>query len=222
MDTKDQYEWMTLQTFASEIEAEPLLSLLKENQLTYQIIEDAHQGGDSLNLELQNRGITVFHVQVFPKDLERAGRILELSAGKEVQEIEDDDYISAFSNDELLEILKQPDEWNKVDYQLALKFMRERGHAIDDAQLSQWMKERIAQLEKPDIASAPMMIAGYLFAVVGGIIGLLIGMQLVFFRKRLPDGRKVQTYSEKDRNQGRIMMAISVIAMAAITVLFTR
>lgn len=215
-------DWMILQTFASAEEAEPLLSLLRENQLSYQIVEDAHQAGDSLNLEFQNRGISAFHVQVMPKDADRAGRILELAAGREVQEIEDDDYISAFSEEELLEILKRPDEWNKVDYQLAVKFLRQRGHTIDNTQLNQWMRERIAELEKPDMPSTAMLFAGYFFSVAGGLIGFLIGTQLLFFRKRLPDGRKVLIYAEKDRNHGRAMMAVSVIAMAALTVAFLK
>lgn len=209
-------EWVTLQTFASLEEAEPLISLLKENQLSYQIVEDVHQLGDSLNLELQNRGITAFHIQVFPADIDRAGRILELSAGKEVQEIEDDDYISSFSDDELIEILKKPDEWNKVDFQLALKFLRERGQTIEDEKLVQWRNERLQQLEIPDVPSNAMLAAGYAFSILGGLIGLLIGIQLLLFRKRLPDGRKVFMYASQHRNHGRAMVILSMIDMALI------
>ncbi len=213
----EELAWIDLATFPDRESTEDLLDLLKENQITFQVIEDPHQMGDSLNLELQNRGPTALHIQVMAKDAERAQRILALSAGKEVNEVEDDDYLSGFSDHDLLDVLHKPDEWNQVDYQLAIKFLKARGIAIEEAQLHQWAAERLKELEKPDVASSSMITGGYIFALAGGLIGFLIGLQLATFSKRLPNGHKVPMYGDKDRRQGFLMIGISLFAMAGIS-----
>ncbi|HSQ42668.1 MAG TPA: hypothetical protein VLM37_10350 [Fibrobacteraceae bacterium] len=214
-------EWMTLQTYASAEEAQPLMELLRENQLTYQLVEDAHKTGDSLNLQLENRGISAFHVQVLSKDIDRASRILDLSAGKLVQEIEEDDYISKFSEEELLEILHKPDEWNQTDVQLALKFLRERGHEIPDDQVKEWFLQRLHDLERPEPPSTALLLLGYGFSLLGGIIGCMIAVQLLLSRKRLPDGRKILIYSSSARLHGRIMLGLSIMDMAGLVAYFS-
>ena len=216
MKTEDTLEWVDLQTFASLEDAADLIDLLKENDMTYNVVEDAHKSGDGLNLEFMNHGISTIHVQVMPKDMPNASRLLELAAGNQVAEVEEDDYISGFSDAELLEVLHKPDEWNRTDVQLALKFLNQRGHGIDEATLQRWLQERLAELEKPELASASLRNAGYALALLGGLIGFLISFQLAYFTKRLPDGRKVPLYGPADRAHGRRIMGISLAVMAVI------
>lgn len=209
----EEFEWIDLQTYASEEEAEPLVSLIQENNITYNIIKDEHQSGDSLNLEFQNRGISTIHVQVLPRDLEHAKVILDIAAGKAVDDLQDDDYISQFADEDLLQILHTADEWSQSDVHLALKFLHQRGHQITEENIKVWAQERLVQLAEPSKPSATMLAAGYLFSIAGGLIGLLIGIQLAYFQKRLPDGNKVAMYAPEHRKQGIAMIAISILAM---------
>lgn len=207
-------DWIHLQTYASQEEAAPLLALLSENGISYDLVQDVHQPGDGLNFDLENRGPDVVHVQVFPKDLERAQRVLEVLAGEVQSELEDSDYLNSFSDAELFDVLKNFDEWNQVDYVLAARLLVQRGHALDDAQLTMWRSERMRVLETPQKAGASYLTGAYVMAVLGGVFGLFMGLQLRTHVKRLPDGRKVHGYTEADRAQGTVIMAISLITLA--------
>jgi len=209
-------EWTDLQTYATMEEAASLLELLRENNLNYNVVEDAHQSGDSLNLGFVNHGISTVHVQVMPHDMPTASRILDLLAGKEMDQVDDDDYISKFSNTELLEVLKQPDEWSRSDVQLAFKFLNERGHKVTEEDVNRWMQERLVTMAKPDTAGRGLLLAGYGLALFGGIFGLIIGLQLATFHKRLPDGNKPPMYIPSDRLHGRIIAALSIPVMFGI------
>lgn len=51
--------------------------------------------------------------------------------------------------------------------------------------------------------------AGYVFAVLGGLIGIAIGGHLWRTQTKLPDGRRVPRYDAATRRQGLIILAIS-------------
>jgi hypothetical protein len=215
-----EFEWIDLATFATEEEADALLALLKENNMTYNVAVDQHQMGDSLNLEIQNRGITAVHVQVLPRDKANGDKLVEIMAGKEVQAIEEDDYLSKFSDEELLDVLKKPDEWNRTDYQLALKFLRERGQEITDEHLQALATARITELSQPNPMSSSMITLGYLLCLLGGIVGIMVGIQLYSSNKRLPDGRKTYAYSPQVRSHGARILALgSVMLLVTIWVI---
>jgi len=217
-----EFEWIDLATFATEEEADELVALLKENNLTYNVAIDQHQMGDSLNLEMQNRGMTAVHVQVLPRDKANGDKLVEIFAGKEVQAIEDDDYLSKFTDEELIEVLKNPDEWNRTDYQLALKFLRERKHDISDEQLQTWANERITVLSQPNSMSSSMIGLGYLLCLMGGIVGIMVGIQLYGSTKRLPNGQKAFAYTPQVRTHGARILGLGCVMLVATVVLITQ
>lgn len=72
-------------------------------------------------------------------------------------------------------------------------------------------KQRLQELEKPDENQRPWIIAGYIFALLGGFLGIIIGYFLWTSKKTLPDGRKVYSYNQKDRMQGKYIFFIALI-----------
>jgi hypothetical protein len=209
-------EWAELQTYANMDEAAPLLALLSKNGLTYNTLADEHQSGDGLNFDLENRGPGVVHVLVLPDDMERAQRVLALLASEVQDQLEDSDYLAAFTDEELYEVLKKFDEWNQVDYVLAARLLVQRGHQLDNEQLTLWRKIRMQELETPEKASSSFLFGAYLMAILGGVFGLFMGLQLRTHVKRLPDGRKVYGYTAGDRSQSTIIIALSLCSMAVL------
>lgn len=212
-------EWMELAVFSSYEDAAQLLSLLSENSITYNTLVDEHRPGDGLNLDLENRGPEMVHVQVLPQDADRAQRALAVLAGEVQSAMEEGDYLAGFSDEELFEVLHKFDEWNQIDYVLAARLLTERGHALDDNQLKEWRAQRMQMLEQPEKASSGYLMAAYAMSFLGGVFGLLMGLQLRTHVKRLPDGRKVHGYTESDRQHGLVQIAISLLAIAATAVL---
>jgi len=206
-------EWVELQTYASLDEASPLLELLSENHLTYNTVTDEHRAGDGLNFDLENRGPGVVHVLVMPRDLDQAQRVLQVLAGEVQSEIEEGDYLASFSDEELYDVLRKFDEWNQIDYVLAARLLAQRGHQLNEDTLRQWRAERMCELEKPEKASPGFLAGTFVMALLGGIFGFLMGLQLYTHVKRLPDGRKVHGYSESDRRHGVMAMGLALVVM---------
>ncbi|MBL4745664.1 MAG: hypothetical protein JKY08_04790 [Flavobacteriaceae bacterium] len=118
-------------------------------------------------------------------------------------------YLLQFTNEELYEILLKSDEWGDFDYSLAQKILIQRGKSIDHELLAALKKERIKDLSKPEENQKPWIIAGYIFAILGGFLGLIIGYSLMTSKKTLPDGQRINSYAEKDRKQGKYILIIS-------------
>ena len=62
-------------------------------------------------------------------------------------------------------------------------------------------------------ANMGMIIAGYFFAVLGGLIGLAIGASIRNSKVALASGEKVHKYDASSRTHGQTIMIISIVSM---------
>ena len=97
---------------------------------------------------------------------------------------------------------------------LARKILAERGKVVSDEAISAIHEERIEELKSPEPPQTSWIIIGYLFALLGGVLGIFIGWHLMTYKKTLPDGERVYDYTERDRKQGRIIFYLAVIVTA--------
>nr|WP_321243834.1 hypothetical protein [uncultured Psychroserpens sp.] len=156
---------------------------------------------------LQNQ----IEVRIKQNDFKKAEQILEKNAENLINEIHKDYYLFEFTDDELYEILIKSDEWNSFDYTLAQKILKERGKSVDDTLLNTLKKERLEDLARPEENQEAWIIIGYVFAFIGGLLGLIIGYFLWTSTKTLPNGQKVYSYSSKDRKHGKYIFYIGLI-----------
>ena len=63
-------------------------------------------------------------------------------------------------------------------------------------------------------AGVGLLIAGYIFSALGGLIGLAIGAHIRNARDSSPEGSKVHRYDEPSRRHGIAMMVTSLVMMA--------
>lgn len=147
-------------------------------------------------------------------DLGRARQLMESLAEEEVVEGEiTGHYLDSFSVEELWEVVQRPDEWNPVDVALAKKMLKEKGEEASEEKIAEARKARIHELAQPDAASGYLIASGYLFAFLGGIIGIFIALQLLRSTKVLPNGQKVYYYPEINRRDGLIMLVIGLVML---------
>ncbi len=128
-----------------------------------------------------------------------------------INNVDDDYYLLSFTDDELYDILVKSDEWSEFDYSLSKKLLKERGKSVDDELLKSLKLKRIKELAKPEGNQKGWIIAGYIFAFLGGFLGLIIGYFLWTSKKTLPNGQKVFSYYPKDRRNGKYIFYISLI-----------
>ncbi len=154
-----------------------------------------------------------YEIKINLSDFEKAEAILEKEAENILDKIDKDYYLLSFTNEELYEVLLNSDEWNIFDYKLAQKILKNRGKTIDPEMLATLKKERLKILSKPDENQKPWIIAGYLFSILGGGIGILIGYSLWTSKKTLPNGERIYSYKIEDRNHGKTILIIGLIIL---------
>ena len=144
-------------------------------------------------------------------DFNKAEAILEKNVEDLITQIDKDYYLFEFSDDELYDILVKSDEWSAFDYTLAQKLLKNRGKPVDEVLVNALKSERLKELSEPEGNQKYWIIAGYVFAVLGGFLGLLIGYLIWTSKKTLPNGERVYSHYEKDRKHGKYIFYIGLI-----------
>jgi ATP-dependent Zn protease len=124
-----------------------------------------------------------------------------------------------FTDQELYDILAKPDEWSAFDYQLSQRILKERGKEIDKDFLNSLRKTRIEDLAKPEEKQTNNVWVGYLFSLLGGLIGIAIGWNMMSSKKKLPNGEEIFSYQENDRKHGKRIMILGIVMLIILTFL---
>ncbi|GGF01800.1 DUF2007 domain-containing protein [Flavobacterium limi] len=187
-----------------------LESLLNKNNIATEIADNIPPVDSSFSgSTLQNQ----YEIKIALTDFEKAEKILDENAENLIDEVDKDHYLFSFTDDELYEILLKADEWNEFDYKLAQKILIQRGKSVDTELLKALKKQRIELLAKPEENQKSWIMAGYIFAILGGLLGIFIGYSLWTSKKSLPNGQKVYSYNEKDRAHGKNIFYIGLIML---------
>ncbi len=189
--------------------ATPILEMLKQYHLPIRVIQNRATFDGVLGVEHPER----VELQIQLNHFEKAREIIENEMILPVYATQKDYYLFNFSDDELYEVLLKSDEWGEFDYVLAKKILQDRGRTIDEDFLEVHQKQRLKDLAQPDTSSSTFVPAGYIFALLGGFLGILIGWMLWTQTKILPNGHRIPMYSEEDRRHGKIIFGIGIVIL---------
>lgn len=123
-----------------------------------------------------------------------------------------DHYLLTSTDEELVEILAHPSNWCGFDVAHARRLVMQRG--IDFKKVDEKKAEHVQQLRRGRRASRKLIVFGWVFSVLGGLIGLGIAWSLVSMKEKTPYG-EFFTYDERSRAIGRTMLKVAA-AMTAI------
>ena len=211
-------ELFTFQKFHEPEVANDIAEKLKGAGIFYKIENDDKMFDPTFARNpLQNET----RIKLRPEDFEKADGVLAEYYNAYANNVDRDYYLFSFTNRELEEILIKPDEWGKLDYQLAQKILTERGETFDITELNYLKTKRLEELARPEKSPDVLIIAGYLFAIAGGIIGIIIGFLLTGSRKTLPNGENIFIYRPADRDHGKLILFIG-FAVLLITLVYGR
>lgn len=203
-----QPDLITFKTFNDVALANVLTELLAQHDIPYHVEENSTLFNSAF---ISNELTKEYEVKIRSQDFIRVNELLKEQETDDINQVGEDYYLFDFTDKELLEILAKADEWSSFDYQLARKILTDRGVEINDKTLENLTKSRIEELRKIEPAQNSWVIAGYVFALGGGIIGLFVGWHLSSYKKTLPDGEMVYVYSEKDREHGKWIFYLSIV-----------
>ncbi len=74
-------------------------------------------------------------------------------------------------------------------------------------------KSRLQELAQPEEKQTANLWLGYLFALLGGVVGLFMGWHLATAKKTLPNGERVYVYRERDRQHGKWILGLSIVIL---------
>jgi hypothetical protein len=127
--------------------------------------------------------------------------------------------LNEFSDEELIQIIKEQDTWNKIDFLYAKEVLKSRGIELDNLQIEVYKTVREIELSKPEKNQLFLIIVGYAMAFLGGLLAILIGIHLRNHRKILPSGVRFYSYTENDRKHGKRILIIGSIVFLIVMVI---
>ncbi len=201
-------EFITFQKFNDRNSAIELGDFFKEKNLDY-LLED-----NSLSFDptfANNDFGKEFCIKIKKYDFDKANNLLIEKSGNEIFEIDDNHFLFSFSDDELFDVILKRDEWNSFDVSVAEKLLKERGKEVTQEKIEELKNSRILELSKPEQSQKGYIIVGYIFSVLGGLLGIFIGWHLLTFKKTLPNGNRIYAYSDNDRKQGNRILILGGI-----------
>lgn len=152
-----------------------------------------------------------FLIKLLPEDFPKVKRLLADRADKLLDEIEEDHYLFSFTDMELIEVLKKPDEWNLLDVQLAKRILTDRSLEIPEDIVQKMEEQRIEELRKPKSLSTTELTFGYFIALLGGILGIFFSWLVIKAKETLPDGTRVATFDRKTKQHAQQILGVSIV-----------
>ena len=203
-------EFVLFQSFFTEDEATSVIEPLKENCIDYQLerskeLLDRAFIGDNLEKKV--------FLKIKSSDFSKANEILNARILQNITALEKDYYLFSFTNEELNEILRRPDEWSRQDFLIARKILGERGQYINEEMIKDLRSKRINELSREESEPTLTIIAGYILALLLSLVGLFFGLAFLTAKKNIPNGKKVFTYSRNTRKHGRNIVILSAVSL---------
>lgn len=213
---------LTFQKFNDPELAATICEQLQANNITCEVTKETASFDPSYaNNDFQSN----IHLRLPQADFEKAHKILETFYQQQLDNVDKDYYLFSFTNDELLDIVKHPDEWGHFDLALAKKLLAEHGQQIPENVL----EKRIVQLSKGDSVDIGWIVFAYIVAISGCIAGTftsfvsgfygsigagLFGIILAFVKKTLPNGEQTWLFEKDSRTHGKRILIIASISLA--------
>ena len=123
-------------------------------------------------------------------------------------ELPADHFLHGATDEELIEVVGQEDDWSPFDVAHASRLIRERG--IDFEKIERERIQYIEKLKKGKPAPRVLIVAGWLFTLLGGLFGLGIAWSLCTMKEKTSYGTFF-TYDAKSRAIGHKMRLVSIV-----------
>jgi hypothetical protein len=212
---------LTFRRYNEPALAQSLVDLLDENGIEYEVAEESLVAnpllvsGDEL--------ATAYIIKLKPLDFDKVNNLLVAVEEETLGEVDASYYLFDFTDQELVDIIKNFDEWSAFDFALARKILKDRGVVINDAHIADFKQDKIDMLKQPESSQTLWIVIGYICAVLGGLLGICIGWAIWKLKKTLPNGEQAYVYGETDRSHGMriFILGITILSIVFIARLFS-
>lgn len=198
--------FVIFQSFTDPTVAQDVCELLAAKNIPFEI-EDTSSPLDPLIIG--NSSDADIRIKLQQQNFSRANAVLDAYYQLQVNAVGKDYYLFEFTDEDLYGILQKPDEWGRLDYALAQKILQERGQETSTGKIEMLKQQRIKELARPEPLDRSWIFLGYLMAVAFSPVGIFYGLAITGFKKTLPNGQRIYSYSRPDRNHGQNILIIA-------------
>jgi hypothetical protein len=202
-------EFSTYKKFIYKDDALEFIEILKEHRIDYQLANNSSSLDSSFGGDINTKQ---FELKILKEDFPKLEKIEEELVKKDVENIDENYYLFDYSDEDLIEIVMKKEEWNKFDYLLAQKILKQRGKEVNPELINSINKQRIKDLSTQEVTPTWLIIIGYVCAFLGGFLGVFIGAFIMNYKKALPNGDRMYNFNKKDRVHGQNILILSVVA----------
>lgn len=203
--------------FPSQEHVQAVTEILDEHDVPYEVLENTRENElvflASGTVEMQ------FCLRARPEDFVRINELIDVEMEVSLNEVEEDHYLRSFSSDELIEVVMKPEEWSVFDFKVAGLLLNERGVEVSEEFLNTVRAKGHKAMYNKETYPTIWIVLGYVSAFLGGLLGIAIGLSLVFMTKKLPNGDIIHRFTEAQRKQGKFIVALGFIMLIAYTLL---
>ena len=199
--------FLNFQKFYDREIAEDIASHLEANHIPVEL-EDSEKYFDVTFAN--NRMLKPFWLKVKSVDMIRAEDTLHAYYQNKLDLVPPDYYLFRFNDDQLMEIVRSPDEWGFLDYPLAIRILENRGLFISRDEINNINIDRLKVNSMPPDSPASQIWLSYLTSIFWPA-GLITGGIMGYMKKTIYNGDRVYAYSEKDRNHGVRILILSAL-----------
>ncbi len=202
--------FVTYRKFIFKDDALDLIEILKENNIDYVLDDNSSRLDSSFGNDDNTKQ---FVLKIEKENFKRVEELEEKSISKSLDNVDKNYYLFESSDEDLIEIVLKKEEWNKFDYLLAQKILKERGKEINQDLIKAINKRRVEDLKTEEASPKWLIFIGYLFSILGGFIGIFIGLYLMNYKKTLPNGETIYGFGKEDRNSGKNVFICSIMGI---------
>lgn len=197
--------FVTYRTFTDPEEANALVQVLDHHKIPYRIDTARPPVDMSFDPDRTQERILIFVPAGCVADADRAQ---EFAVHSEPDFDIGEHHFQEFSDEELLGVLYKSHEWNPADVLVARRLLADRGVEVSSEAIA-GKKEQLADAMRQPVKGPFFLVAaGYLLALLGGVLGIALGWSFATMKERDPSGREFYKYDEGTRRDGKWMMAI--------------
>jgi hypothetical protein len=219
---EDNFEFY--RNFQFQEDALPFIELIKENDIPYKF-----DGSKTIITEaiVGSSNYPKFVLKILRSDFQLVNSIIEKEVLKNSADFHEH-YLFEFTDHELLDILKKPDQSSIEDITITRELLKRRGIPIDPSALVEMKQERLTELQKGKRENINWMILFFLILIVTSIffnmffiIGT-IGLSWHYWKDKSADidGNNFYTYDEQTRRNGLSLGLISIFLTVVLTTAF--
>ncbi len=167
---------------------------LEEADIPYSVFDTVSRFDVTFSYDHSRRSFQLLVPQHFA---DRARRVCETVEAAIIEQLPPDYYLFDFSDEELKSLIIKPFEWSPLDVTLARQILKQRGIDPDSEELVQNENAAKTAFDAPERLGNLSLFFGYLFAAMGGLIGIAFIIYIFTSKKTTHDGAKIKRFDKR-------------------------